>query len=991
MYSAITPCVLRRGCNSDETWTPSALLAFDDSMEMDEFGLTEENNGGPVQVFNSCIDSLADAARKPKIDPLESQVACWESCPKAERSAVVQKTEQVCQLLCDVIAPNDGEQLFQAVIDQHNNKTEIGGVGLKALVVAYQNAPSRSVKTQILSIYADRFTKKELKEIHKPFEDLSERQIKKARAQAKIEGPGIPVERLPRHRIRVDQRQLDHFLEFSMRPYYYQDVAYGTRTLKLESGEELVMPNVVRTVARCTIINQYLEHCKETGFNPISNSTMWRVLDVQEASQRKSLRGLDNTAADGADGFKDLLRIVDELEHVGAAKDWCEQARKKLREGKLYLKTKYCDHCREDGSSCPDHCRVFALSDASDADYQDACSHTHDMACADCESLKSIVEEVESAIPKYEAQLGKDQTDDLQHDAKGAAFKIFEWKAHILRAQNQDQAKQQILNSIEEDEVVIVVDWAMKFTVMKFREKQAEWFAKRGINWHVSSVITRREESLEVTCYVHLLDSCRQDWFAVLSILENLLFTIKLRHPGIIKAYLRSDEAGCYHNSKLVSSFRELGYRQGIEIVRYDHSEPQSGKDMCDRILCPIKAAIRRYCNEGHDVVSAQDMHTALKERPVKGTTATVCAVQEQYTTLEIRKIPNYSNLHNFEFTKEGLRVWRAFNVGPGKFIPWNDIVICPQRKSDLMEKIPFFLTTARQFTSKEQSRADLSEDKLYECPEPSCNEEFQSRSDLDLHMNMFGHQEIPRQPGKECLYDKLRRDWVSHFQTLTMQGKGLTGASAAVKESLSSTPRLLKGWALHKKCRGARFPEKVRRYLIHKFNIGQGTGRKEDPAQVAKDMRTASTIDGERMFDRTEWLSKCQIQGFFSRLSASIKQGHQMDTEPTESEKEDTDAEELDDLVEEYACDIDEERLRDTTEVVLGKIGLTHPILYDIYDLCTLSRDGKLPSFKVPMLREMCKHFDLSVRSKDTKAVLLSKMKEMISECSCNAMPNKQ
>ena len=180
MYSAITPCVLRRGCNSDETWTPSALLAFDDSMEMDEFGLTEENNGGPVQVFNSCIDSLADAARKPKIDPLESQVACWESCPKAERSAVVQKTEQVCQLLCDVIAPNDGEQLFQAVIDQHNNKTEIGGVGLKALVVAYQNAPSRSVKTQILSIYADRFTKKELKEIHKPFEDLSERQIKKA-------------------------------------------------------------------------------------------------------------------------------------------------------------------------------------------------------------------------------------------------------------------------------------------------------------------------------------------------------------------------------------------------------------------------------------------------------------------------------------------------------------------------------------------------------------------------------------------------------------------------------------------------------------------------------------------------------------------------------------------------------------------------------------------------------------------------------------------
>ena len=72
------------------------------------------------------------------------------------------------------------------------------------------------------------------------------------------------------------------------------------------------------------------------------------------------------------------------------------------------------------------------------------------------------------------------------------------------------------------------------------------------------------------------------------------------------------------------------------------------------------------------------------------------------------------------------------------------------------------------------------------------------------------------------------------------------------------------------------RFSQKVRQYLIQKFNIGQDTGKKEDPAQVAKDMRTASTMDGERMFDRTEWLSKCQIQGFFLRLSASIKQGSQ-------------------------------------------------------------------------------------------------------------------
>ena len=52
-----------------------------------------------------------------------------------------------------------------------------------------------------------------------------------------------------------------------------------------------------------------------------------------------------------------------------------------------------------------------------------------------------------------------------------------------------------------------------------------------------------------------------------------------------------------------------------------------------------------------------------------QGTKASVCVVQEQNWTLEINKIANFSN---FEFTQEGLRVWKAFNVGPGKFIQWN-------------------------------------------------------------------------------------------------------------------------------------------------------------------------------------------------------------------------------------------------------------------------------------------------------------------------------
>ena len=124
----------------------------------------------------------------------------------------------------------------------------------------------------------------------------------------------------------------------------------------------------------------------------------------------------------------------------------------------MYLKTTYRNHCKEDDSKCADHCRVFALSDAGDTDFQKVCSHSHNVKCEDCEKLKSVLEEVKGAIS----------------EAKNTAAKIFEWRGHILRAENQDQYRWQIVDTLKRDETFLIVDWTMKFIAMKFREKQAE-------------------------------------------------------------------------------------------------------------------------------------------------------------------------------------------------------------------------------------------------------------------------------------------------------------------------------------------------------------------------------------------------------------------------------------------------------------------------------------------------------------------------------------
>ena len=155
--------------------------------------------------------------------------------------------------------------------------------------------------------------------MHKAYEPITEWEPRKAKLHANNEGPGVPVEKPIYHRVRLDAVNVNYFLDFINRPYFYQDVAYGIRTIKISSGEKLIMPNVIRTVTRSTMIAHYLELCQEESFEPLGQATLYRILEVREASQRKALKGLDNVAAEGTAAFETLDKVVEELQKAGAS------------------------------------------------------------------------------------------------------------------------------------------------------------------------------------------------------------------------------------------------------------------------------------------------------------------------------------------------------------------------------------------------------------------------------------------------------------------------------------------------------------------------------------------------------------------------------------------------------------------------------------------------------------------------------------------------
>ena len=110
------------------------------------------------------------------------------------------------------------------------------------------------------------------------------------------------------------QLKLTTFFDFISRPCFLQDVAYGTRKLKLDSGEQITIPNSIRTVIPSRIVKQYLAFCTESGFKPVGERTLFRILEVCQASQEKSLQGLDYVSTEGSEMFDVLEEAVETLE-----------------------------------------------------------------------------------------------------------------------------------------------------------------------------------------------------------------------------------------------------------------------------------------------------------------------------------------------------------------------------------------------------------------------------------------------------------------------------------------------------------------------------------------------------------------------------------------------------------------------------------------------------------------------------------------------------
>ena len=86
----------------------------------------------------------------------------------------------------------------------------------------------------------------------------------------------------------------------------------------------------------------------------------------------------------------------------------------------------------------------------------------------------------------------------------------------------------------------------------------------------------------------------------------------------------------------------------------------------------------------------------------------------------------------------------------------------------------------------------------------------------------------------------------------------------------------------------------------------------------------------------------------------------------------------------EDAGCLQEDANRQDLIEKVNTELTVLHPICYDKFDMCECYHNNTLQEFSGAMLKIICSHFEIPVKSRDKKKVLIDRLSKMISECKC-------
>ncbi len=451
-----------------------------------------------LEKLNVCLRDLSNGA----FEPIKHVL--WTPIEEASRQTkwdFIKKIEEAAKIIADTAAPGQGDRLVTELCKTYNDPETSDADNatmspeMYALSQAIRNVTSRPMRRALLSVFADTYSKSELLEL---IPGSTKNEIDQARHHAKSHGAGEAAFSKKKFFERIPRSVLEDFLSFVNRPEFTQDSPFGKKSITLGNGEKIEIPDSIRKALKSDLVSRYRAYCSEKNIFCPSESTLFRILRVLKASQQKCLAGIDSVTAAGSDGFSSMKDIVQVLGIVGKGKEWETETLLELRKAKTFLKTEFSQKLSV-ASEFACHCSTYGLSDPDEQLYQTECNHVHDKVCDKCEHISRLFTLVRQDLddPDLKWQ-NRHQKSDLIAEMGTAVSAVDEWRAHLMRSFHQNLAKNEFFENMTDTQSYIIMDWATKFLPARFREKQIDFFGKRGKPWHGICIFLKQSDELKV-------------------------------------------------------------------------------------------------------------------------------------------------------------------------------------------------------------------------------------------------------------------------------------------------------------------------------------------------------------------------------------------------------------------------------------------------------------------------------------------------------------
>ena len=149
----------------------------------------------------------------------------------------------------------------------------------------------------------------------------------------------------------------------------------------------------------------------------------------------------------------------------------------------------------------------------------------------------------------------------------------------------------------------------------------------------------------------------------------------------------------------------------------------------------------------------------------VRGCCFAVVKIDKSTQNSLVKKIPGISFLNNFMFFDDGIRAWKASQIGGGQFYPYSSLTTNAQGATAIKVLNPFSSSSNCSGTSG-AGHSSISPG-LFSCEEEGCVKMFSTYKELQHHLDAVRHLFVEEQ---DTAYDVIKEKWASISSNVSLK-----------------------------------------------------------------------------------------------------------------------------------------------------------------------------------------------------------------------------